>query len=54
MPARTDTKWWHDHVVGGGGLVVYLKGRLHFGEGKAPAPFPSAVVIFTGNAIVNR
>lgn len=54
IPARTDTRWWHDYVVNGGGMVIYLKGRLKFGEGSAPAPFPSAVVIFTGQAIINR
>lgn len=54
LPARTDTRWWHDSVVGGGGHVIFLKGRLHFGDGSAPAPFPSAVVIFTGDAIRNK
>lgn len=54
LPARTDTRWWHDHVVAKGGLIIFLKGRLSFGDGSAPAPFPSAVVIFTGNAIVNK
>lgn len=54
LPARTDTRWWHDYVVGGGGQVFFLKGRLRFGDGSAPAPFPSAVVIFTGDAIHNK
>lgn len=54
LPARTDTRWWHDFVVAGGGMVTYLKGRLNFGDGRAPAPFPSAVVVFTGKAIVNK
>lgn len=54
IPARTDTAWWHDYVVGRGGLVHFLKGRLKFGNGDAPAPFPSAIVIFTGNVIRNK
>lgn len=54
VPARTDTRWWHDYVVEGNGMVSFLKGRLSFGKGVTPAPFPSAVVIFTGNAILNK
>ena len=54
LPARTDTRWWHDYVVSGGGQVFFLKGRLSFGEAEASAPFPSAVVIFFGDAIRNK
>ena len=54
LPARTDTRWWHDYVVGAGGHVTFLKGRLHFGDVEAPAPFPSAVVIFYGDVIRNK
>ena len=44
VPARTDTKWFHDHAVKG--EVVFIKGRLKFGEAKNSAPFPSAIIIF--------
>lgn len=44
VPARTDTRWWHDFAVRG--EVRFIKGRLKFGDGKNSAPFPSAVVIF--------
>jgi site-specific DNA-methyltransferase (adenine-specific) len=44
VPARTDTRWWHDYAARG--EVEYLKGRIHFGGAKAGAPFPSAVVVF--------
>lgn len=44
VPARTDTKWWHDYCTKG--EVTYLKGRLKFGNAKSCAPFPSAVVVF--------
>ena len=49
VPSRTDTKWWHDTA-----MTVYpsgirfIKGRLKFGDGTKPAPFPSAVVVFGG------
>jgi phage N-6-adenine-methyltransferase len=44
VPARTDTAWWHDYVIHY--EVRFVRGRLKFGDGKNPAPFPSAVVIF--------
>jgi phage N-6-adenine-methyltransferase len=45
LPARTDTKWWHDYVVKADS-ILYIKGRLKFGNQKDSAPFPSAIVIF--------
>lgn len=44
VPARTDTAWWHDYAIRG--EVRFLRGRLKFGNSKANAPFPSAVVVF--------
>lgn len=44
LPARTDTKWWHDYCMKG--EIRFIKGRLKFGDGKNSAPFPSAIVIF--------
>lgn len=44
LPARTDTKWWHDYCMKG--EIRLIKGRLKFGDSKNSAPFPSAVVIF--------
>lgn len=46
LPARTDTAWWHRHVVPHA-HVVYLRGRVRFGEAKAGAPFPSAVAVWS-------
>ena len=43
VPARTNTKWWHESCIQH--EVRFIKGRLKFGDGKNPAPFPSAVVI---------
>ena len=45
LPARTDTRWWHDYVIPYG-KIEFIKGRLKFGGHKNNAPFPSAVVIF--------
>jgi len=44
LPARTDTRWWHDFCAKG--EVVFLKGRLKFGGAKNGAPFPSALCVF--------
>lgn len=44
LPARTDTKWWHDYCMKGN--IRFIRGRLKFGDGKNSAPFPSAIVIF--------
>jgi hypothetical protein len=46
VPARTDTKWWHDFAMKG--EITFIKGRLKFGNSKNSAPFPSAVVVFNG------
>jgi phage N-6-adenine-methyltransferase len=45
LPARTDTKWFHDYILHRA-EVRYLRGRLKFGGGKNSAPFPSMVVIY--------
>ena len=45
LPARCDTRWWHDYVLPYA-EVRYLKGRLKFSESGNSAPFPSATVIF--------
>ena len=62
VPARTDTRWFHDYVLPYSTLwrnknaivdsipviteVRFIKGRLKFGESRNSAPFPSMVVIF--------
>lgn len=45
LPARTDTRWWHDFIQDKA-EVRFIKGRLKFGDSKNSAPFPSCVVIF--------
>lgn len=44
VPSRTDTDWWHRFAMKG--EVRLLRGRLRFGDAKANAPFPSAVIVF--------
>ena len=45
IPARTDTKYFHDYILHRS-EIRFIKGRLKFGGGKYNAPFPSMVVIF--------
>ena len=53
VPARTDTAWWHDYAAKG--EVRFIRGRLRFGDAKANAPFPSALVVFRpGDAPLDR
>lgn len=47
LPARTDTRWFHDYIYGKT-EVRFVKGRLKFGGCQNAAPFPSMVVIFGG------
>lgn len=49
IPARTDTKWFHQFVYKKPNVEVrFVKGRLKFGNSSNSAPFPSMVVIFNG------
>lgn len=45
LPARTDTKWFHDDILGCAD-IRFLRGRLKFGGSKNSAPFPSMLAIF--------
>lgn len=49
VPARTDTKWFHEHVLGKA-EIRFVKGRLKFGDAKNSAPFPSIVIVYNNNA----
>lgn len=47
LPARTDTKWFHDFIYQKPNVEIrFIKGRLKFGGSKNSAPFPSMIVIF--------
>lgn len=43
LPARTDTKWFHDYIYNKH-RICFLKGRLKFNDQKNSAPFPSMLV----------
>ena len=45
IPARTDTKAFHEYIYGNA-EIRFIKGRLKFGGAKNGAPFPSMIVIF--------
>lgn len=45
IPARTDTRWFHQYIYGKA-EIRFIKGRLRFGGCPDPAPFPSMIVIF--------
>lgn len=45
VPARTDTKWFHDYCLPYG-KIEFLRGRLKFGGCENSAPFPSMIVVF--------
>ena len=47
LPARTDTKWFHDYIYKRNNVEIrFIRGRLKFGGNKNSAPFPSMVVVF--------
>ena len=46
IPARTDTKYWHEYIFPYASEIRFIKGRLKFGNSANSAPFPSALVIF--------
>jgi phage N-6-adenine-methyltransferase len=53
LPARTDTKYFHDYLwneakmsTKEGVTIRFIKGRLHFSQSKNAAPFPSMLVRF--------
>ena len=47
VPARTDTKWFHNFCLENDNCTVeFIKGRLKFGGSSTPAPFPSMLLTF--------
>lgn len=47
VPARTDTKWFHESIYGKPNVEIrFIKGRLKFGGRSTDAQFPSILVIF--------
>lgn len=54
LPARTDTRWFHNIVLPHAREVRFIKGRLRFGDAKYQAPFPSMVCIFAAHQEIGR
>lgn len=51
IPARTDTKWFHEYVYQRPNVEIrFVKGRLKFGNSSNSAPFPSMVIVFNKEA----
>ena len=50
IPARTDTRWFHEIVLPLAKEIRFIKGRLTFGDAKHNAPFPSMIVVFESKA----
>lgn len=46
IPARTDTRYFHEFVYHKVKDIRFIKGRLKFGNAKHNAPFPSMIVVF--------
>jgi hypothetical protein len=46
IPARTDTRWFHEMVLGKAKEIRFIRGRLKFGDAKNSAPFPSMIVVY--------
>lgn len=46
IPARTDTRYFHEFIYHKAKEIRFIRGRLKFGDSKNSAPFPSMVVIF--------
>ena len=44
LPSRTDTRWFHQWIYPKA-EIRFIKGRVKYGDGTAPAPFPSMIVI---------
>ena len=47
LPARTDTRWFHDFIYNKPGVEIrFVKGRIKFSGMSGAGKFPSMVVIF--------
>ena len=47
IPARTDTRYFHDYILHRS-EVRFIRKRVRFGGSNQNAPFPSMIVIFRG------
>lgn len=57
LPARTDTRWWHDHIIPSANEIRFIRGRLYFTDqagNTGRSPFPSVVVVFHARSPLPR
>ena len=54
IPARTDTRWFHEICLPFAREIRFIKGRLKFGGALKDAPFPSMIVVFEREECINR
>ena len=47
IKSTTDTSYWHEYIMPYAAQIRFVRGRLKFGDSSTPAPFPSAVIVFT-------
>lgn len=48
--SSTDRSYWHDIIYKDASEILFLRGRVKFGDSKTTAPFASAIVIFRPNS----
>lgn len=46
LPARTDTKRFHNYILNKAAEIRFIQGRLKFNGAMNNAPFPSMIIIF--------
>jgi len=49
LPARTDTKIFHEVILPHAKEIRFIKGRLRFEQYENSAPFPSMIVVFNNH-----
>ena len=57
IPARTDTKRWHDYIFNKADDIRFIKGRLRFevdGIPRGSSTFPSAVIVYDRRTILQN
>ena len=51
VPARTDTRWFHQYVLHRSEIRFVFK-RIKFSGAKFNAPFPSMIVIYRSGGVI--
>lgn len=54
VPARTDTRWFHELVLPFAAEIRFIRGRLKFGAATNNAPFPSMVIVMRRPAQISN